>query len=325
VCARDIQASPSDTPDLDGVLITHRLKERKVRSPHQAAEVEAIVGVLNQIAAEPAGAPGEICRRAMQLTNAGSAGISVVDVEQGTPRILWQSTAGVVGQDTFGVMHRHHSPCGVVLDNPVPHLMSRPDRAFPQIAAAPFPVEETLVVPFFQNGEAVGTLWVITHDLRTQFDAEDKRVLELLAALIAPALAAQTRDPRLPFAAIKLLVRDMPLIAWLADRHGTVRQMSQSWFTYTGLSADQHATDWQPAVALQDRDRVRNAFTDAAREHRPFEIPCRIRRADQTDRWHLLCGRPGLATDGTIAFWLGTATDFHDTDEQPGERLIFNV
>jgi PAS domain S-box-containing protein len=47
--------------------------------------------------------------------------------------------------------------------------------------------EEGLLVPFYVNGKAVGTIWAIAHNDRRQFDAEDLRLLESLGRFASAA------------------------------------------------------------------------------------------------------------------------------------------
>jgi len=65
------------------------------------------------------------------------------------------------------------------------------------------PAEECLLVPFYLKGQAVGTIWVITHDDRRKFDSEDLRMLVSLGTFAsaacqaveqAHALSKQTHD-----------------------------------------------------------------------------------------------------------------------------------
>ena len=48
-------------------------------------------------------------------------------------------------------------------------------------------VEEGLFVPFYVNGEAVGTIWAFAHDSRRKFDAEDLRLLERTSSFASAA------------------------------------------------------------------------------------------------------------------------------------------
>ena len=47
--------------------------------------------------------------------------------------------------------------------------------------------DEGLLVPFYVNGKAVGTIWAVAHDKRRKFDAEDLRLLERMSPFASAA------------------------------------------------------------------------------------------------------------------------------------------
>jgi signal transduction histidine kinase len=48
-------------------------------------------------------------------------------------------------------------------------------------------VEDALLVPFYVEGKAVGTIWAVTHGPRHKFDAEDERVMRSLGKFASSA------------------------------------------------------------------------------------------------------------------------------------------
>jgi hypothetical protein len=48
-------------------------------------------------------------------------------------------------------------------------------------------IVEALLIPFHVGGQAVGTVWVISHDTSRRFDAEDLRVISILKQFSAAA------------------------------------------------------------------------------------------------------------------------------------------
>ena len=54
------------------------------------------------------------------------------------------------------------------------------------------PIEECLLVPFYVEGKAVGTIWAISHEPRRKFDAEDMRQLASLGRFASAAYQAVT-------------------------------------------------------------------------------------------------------------------------------------
>ena len=62
-------------------------------------------------------------------------------------------------------------------------LFTHWERRYPYLNNAMPLAEEGLLVPFYVNGVAVGTIWTIAHRSHRKFDAEDQRLLESMGAL----------------------------------------------------------------------------------------------------------------------------------------------
>jgi PAS domain S-box-containing protein len=82
---------------------------------------------------------------------------------------------------------RDFGPCGTVLDQNIPLICTRPEQDFPYWSEVTPVLEEGLLIPFYVNGEAIGTIWVIAHDRSRQFDREDLRIMTNLGAFTGAA------------------------------------------------------------------------------------------------------------------------------------------
>jgi len=82
---------------------------------------------------------------------------------------------------------RDFGPCGTVLDRNVALLFSHPERDFPYFGEVTPLLDEGLLIPFCIKGEAIGTIWVVSHDETCRFDAEDLRVMTNLGTFAAAA------------------------------------------------------------------------------------------------------------------------------------------
>ena len=74
-----------------------------------------------------------------------------------------------------------------MLDCNAPLLFKHPERRYLYFLPVMPLAEECLLVPFHVGGKAVGTLWLIAHDSRRQFDAEDLRLLQSLGRFASAA------------------------------------------------------------------------------------------------------------------------------------------
>lgn len=77
-----------------------------------------------------------------------------------------------------------------MLDRNCPLLFTHPERLYTYFQPVTPPVEECLLVPFYVEGKAVGTLWAVAHDDRRKFDAEDRRQLVSLSRFASAAYQA---------------------------------------------------------------------------------------------------------------------------------------
>ena len=175
---------------LEAVIRTQELNLRPPRQPN----FEALAGALVTLAQTLANSPEEILQQlvetALKLCQAQSAGISLLEEEDGRNIFRWHGVAGRYAPHLWGTTPREFSPCGTVLDTDSVQLMSGLDRHFTYFAEVDPPIAEALLIPFHVGGDAVGTIWIISHDDTRQFDAEDARVITALGEFAAAAYQA---------------------------------------------------------------------------------------------------------------------------------------
>ena len=99
----------------------------------------------------------------------------------------WPAIAGVWKPHIGGGTPRDFGPCGDVLDCGAPLLFRHFERRYPYLRPVAPLVEECLLVPFYVEGKAVGTIWAIAHDEHRRFDAEDLRQLQNLSRFASAA------------------------------------------------------------------------------------------------------------------------------------------
>ena len=171
--------------DLDSVIATHDLKQRKTRTPDRKAETQAELELTEELAKSPQDFFQKLVNMVLRLTLADSAGISLLDEKTG--RFVWPAVAGglfpYLGEGT----PRNFGPCGTVLDRDQVVLFLHPERHFTYLDPIQPPLEEVLLVPFHVDGRAVGTIWAVIHTPDRKFQAEDRRLLENLSAFASQA------------------------------------------------------------------------------------------------------------------------------------------
>lgn len=158
------------------------LKTRVNRAPNLTAENEAFHRLSRGLLRPPLEQLQDLLEVAMKLCNAGSAGVSLLDEEEGQPVFRWVALAGRYRNYVGGTLPRVGSPCSVTLESGTPELFVNPGFHFLCLANAEPAIVEGLVVPI-QGGDQPdpGTIWVVSHNPKSEFDMEDVRVLSSLA------------------------------------------------------------------------------------------------------------------------------------------------
>jgi GAF domain-containing protein len=187
---------------LDAVLINDELLRRPYRGPDYEAENKALVALMQALAVSPASVLSLLCRKAMELCNAHSAGVSIEEGSGPGAVFRWHAIEGAWARYQGGTLPRWFSPCGTVLDGNAPALMAHPERHYDIPPHMGPPIIEALLVPFHSlapsisreapaaAAKPVGTVWVLAHDHGKRFDREDLRLMQSLAAFAGAARQA---------------------------------------------------------------------------------------------------------------------------------------
>jgi len=105
----------------------------------------------------------------------------------------------------------------------------------------------------------------------------------------------------------------MPQIVWTSDAQGAATYFNRRWFAYTGMAAEEAGPNaWHLVVHPDDLPLAVARREQTLRSGETFEVEYRFRDANGGYRWHLGRAVPMRAADGSIEFWIGTATDIHD-------------
>jgi PAS domain S-box-containing protein len=110
------------------------------------------------------------------------------------------------------------------------------------------------------------------------------------------------------------LAEAIPQIVWTARPDGAVDYYNRRWFEYTGLSAEKTA-GWggQNVLHPDDLPLTMDEWQKAIHTGDPYEMECRLKKADGSYRWYLVRAVPERDGDDKVVAWLGTSTDI---DEQ---------
>ncbi|WP_454727077.1 MULTISPECIES: hybrid sensor histidine kinase/response regulator [Cupriavidus] len=184
-------------------MTTDELGKRTARSPDYAAECVALRRLARALVASDLALLQSLADSALQLCDAGSAGISLPEPGgDGTPALRWTATAGLAAAVAGHAVPCDDSPSGIALELGSAQLFAYPQRNFSCLPAlAPEMVEE-LVVPIPGDGEPCGTIWVASHDAGHGFDEEHCRLLDSLASFAGAVLSmSRSKDAAIAEAA----------------------------------------------------------------------------------------------------------------------------
>ena len=177
-----------DLADLEHIIITEKLFQRPSRATNFEAENRALHNLAYQLTESSQDLLQSLVAMAVDICQAGSAGISIPAVKANGEEIFqWVALAGAYA-DAEGAVPRYASICNLCLEQRAPQLYAYPARYFKNFQQLQPQMVECLVLPLMINTHPLGTIWVVAHDEAKQFDREDLRVMGSLAQFTALSL-----------------------------------------------------------------------------------------------------------------------------------------
>ena len=180
------------TVPLESILCTEELNSRPSRAPDFEKESRALISLTQALSDSPQTILQTLADTILDTLGCGSAGISLLSTNDGGKRFYWPAIAGTWKSHIGGGTPRDFGPCGDVLDRNTPLLFKHVERRYTYFQPVTPLVEEALLVPFYVQGKAVGTIWAVAHDPSHKFDAEDKRQLLSLGQFASAAYQSVT-------------------------------------------------------------------------------------------------------------------------------------
>lgn len=185
--AERAQMERSALAPLDSIVFNEDLEARPCRPPDYEKENRVLSALVRGLAESPKSILQTLTEEMLAALEADSAGISLLTDAEGTERFYWPAIAGKWKPFIGGGTPRDFGPCGDVLDRDCPLLFRGIERRYLYYEPVQPRVEECLLVPFYLESKAVGTLWIVAHDKSRQFDGEDLRLMQSLAHFASAA------------------------------------------------------------------------------------------------------------------------------------------
>ena len=178
---------PERTPEPSTVAVTAELEKRAHRPARHDAESRALAHLARVLADRPERALQAVADTVLELCEAGSAGISVLEHSEGGLQFRWRALAGAAAGHTPELKPSEQTPCGLVVEQDRLVLFDRPARFYACLNEVSPHIEEALLVPVHVGMKTIGTLWALTHDTHKHFDSEDARLITNLADVAGAA------------------------------------------------------------------------------------------------------------------------------------------
>ena len=264
---------------------TVELSRRVSRPPNHAAENLALVALAQTMATSPDRILQKLADTALTLCDAHSAGLSLLEDEDQQQNFHWRAISGEWASHLNGGTPRDFGPCGMVLDRNMPLLFSHPERDFPYFAEVSPLLEEALLLPFYVDGKARGTIWVVLHDSSRCFDAEDLRLMTNLGNFAG--LAYQTV---LSLGAFRRSEQELARSDAVVDRFTAIVESSDDAILSKNLNGI--INSWNPGAerlfgytAEETIGKPVSMLIPPERIDEEPEILARIRRGDRIDHY----------------------------------------
>ena len=182
---------PWQTPptNLTDIPIAEQLSRRIPRSPDLKAENRALQTLARQLATSPDRLLKTLVALARDLCDAGSVGVCLLEENATSEQIFrWEALAGAWEATEDRNTPRTLRLSGAWFDRQTPQLYLHPEQYWQDLLPLELPIAEALVVPLQAENQPLGAIWIVSHDARRQFDAEDLRIGLVLADFAVAAI-----------------------------------------------------------------------------------------------------------------------------------------
>src|ERR1700690_793394 len=177
---------PEGAAPLESIICTEELHRRPWRPPDFEKENRALVALVTALSHSASTIFQTLAETILDVTQCDSSGLSLLTPDGGK-RFYWPAIAGMWAPHVGGGTPRNFGPCGDVLDRNCTILFRHFERRYPYLMPVVPAAEECLLVPFYVDGKAVGTIWGIMHSDHRKFDAEDDRIMASLGKFASSA------------------------------------------------------------------------------------------------------------------------------------------
>ena len=120
----------------------------------------------------------------------------------------------------------------------------------------------------------------------------------------------------------RLMADASPVMIWTLDAAGNSTYYNKKATDFTGHSEEElkNGTTWQTAIHPDDIAGASSIVGHAIRNRQPYQMECRMKRADGEWRWLLSNGMPRLNEKKELVGYVGSSVDI--TERKPAEEAL---
>jgi PAS domain S-box-containing protein len=183
-------AIPGGGVPLESILCTEELQRRPSRPPDYEKENRALVALAQALADSPHTILQTLADTILEVSQADSAGLSLLTTHDGGKRFYWPAIAGK-WKPHIGGTPRDFGPCGDVLDRNIPLLFRHREfdaederlmRSLGKFASSAYQIHASLDARQFQMAEREKSETALRRDITERDQAE--RAASLLSAIV---------------------------------------------------------------------------------------------------------------------------------------------
>jgi PAS domain S-box-containing protein len=115
-----------------------------------------------------------------------------------------------------------------------------------------------------------------------------------------------------------------PVMIWVTEADGACSFLSQSWYDFTGETAETGlGFDWFEAAHPDDRESAYRIFIEANSKRETFRLEYRLRRRDGEYRWVIDAAAPRFSETGEFLGFIGSVIDITERKRaEETQRLL---
>lgn len=122
------------------------------------------------------------------------------------------------------------------------------------------------------------------------------------------------------------LADSMPQFVWTCDNNGEITYMNNSWYKYTGSTAEENQTELVKKMMKQETAKaVDKAWAESVKTKAPFVMEYEFEDPQQKGSYRWFLGRavPNFSETGEVKQWTGTFTDIDEFKQLESQKDNF--